>query len=130
VASLDRGINVSRSYFVPTADLKTATPVESTGVGDMLVARLTVVVPNDVYHFVVEDYIPAGTEILNTSLKTAQQGAESEVTPLYDPNNPYSQGWGWWLFSPVRSAMTTSRTASYLPPGTSSSPTPGHPAGG
>ena len=119
VALLDRGIHVSRAYFTPGVDLKTATPVEATRVGDSLTTRLTIVVPNDVYHFVVEDYIPAGTEILNTSLKTSQLGEFGEPGPLYDPRTPYSQGWGWWLFDPARIYDDhITWTASYLPAGT------------
>jgi len=119
VALLDRGIHVSRAYFTPGVDLKTAIPVEATRVGDSLTTRLTIVVPNDVYHFVVEDYIPAGTEILNTSLKTSQLGEFGEPGPLYDPRTPYSQGWGWWLFDPARIYDDhITWTASYLPAGT------------
>jgi uncharacterized protein YfaS (alpha-2-macroglobulin family) len=119
VALLDRGINVTRAYFTPGADLKTATPVDTTQVGNKLTVRLTIVVPNDVYHFVVEDYIPAGTEILNTNLKTTQLGENGEPGPLYDPRDPFSQGWGWWLFDPARIYDDhISWTASYLPAGT------------
>jgi hypothetical protein len=118
-APLDRGISLTRAYFTPGVDLKTATPIEATKVGDSLTTRLTVVVPNDVYNFVVEDYIPAGTEILNTSLKTSQIGETGEPGPLYDPRAPYNQGWGWWLFDPARIYDDhISWTASYLPAGT------------
>jgi hypothetical protein len=119
IAPLDRGISLTRAYFTPGVDLKTATPIETTKVGDSLTTRLTVVVPNDVYNFVVEDYIPAGTEILNTSLKTSQIGESGEPGPLYDPRAPYNQGWGWWLFDPARIYDDhISWTASYLPAGT------------
>jgi hypothetical protein len=49
---------------------------------------------NDAYYLVVEDYIPAGAEILNTNLKTSQQlGVE------YNPRDPFEGGWGWWYFN-------------------------------
>jgi uncharacterized protein YfaS (alpha-2-macroglobulin family) len=119
VASLDRGISVTRAYFIPSSDLKTASPVQTTQVGNMLTVRLTVVLPNDAYHFMIEDYIPGGTEILNTSLKTSQLGADGEPGPLYDPTDPYGSGWGWWLFDPARIYDDhISWTASYLPAGT------------
>jgi uncharacterized protein YfaS (alpha-2-macroglobulin family) len=119
IAPLDRGISVSRAYFPLGADLKTATPVTSARVGDLLTARLTIVLPTDVYHFVVEDYIPAGAEILNTNLKTSQLGISGEPGPLYDPRDPYSSGWGWWLFNPAQIYDDhISWTASYLPAGT------------
>ena len=119
VAPLDRGMSVTRAYYIPGSDLKTATPVETTQVGKMLSTRLTITLPNDVYHFVVEDYIPAGAEILNTSLKTSQLGPYSELGPLYDPRDPFSQGWGWWLFDQAQIyADHITWTASYLPAGT------------
>jgi uncharacterized protein YfaS (alpha-2-macroglobulin family) len=118
IAPLDRGISVSRAYFMQGVDLKTAIPVTVAKVGDTLTVRLTIVLPNDAYHFVVEDYIPAGTEILNTNLKTSQLGASGEPGPLYDPRDPYSQGWGWWLFNPAQIYDDhISWTASYLPAG-------------
>ena len=118
VASLDRGISVSRAYYPLGADLKTATPVTVTKVGDTLTVRLSVVLPQDVYHFVVEDYIPAGTEILNTNLKTSQLGVTGEPGPLYDPRDPFGNGWGWWMFNAAQIYDDhISWTASYLPAG-------------
>jgi alpha-2-macroglobulin len=118
VASLDRGISISRLYFTLGSDLKTATPVTVTKVGDTLTVRLTIVLPTDAYHFVVEDYIPAGTEILNTNLKTSQLGETGEPGPLYDPRDPFGNGWGWWLFNAAQIYDDhISWTASYLPAG-------------
>jgi uncharacterized protein YfaS (alpha-2-macroglobulin family) len=118
VASLDQGISVSRAYFPLGSDLKTASPISVTKVGDTLTVRLTVVLPNDVYHFVVEDYIPAGTEILNTNLKTSQLGPTGEPGPLYDPRDPFGNGWGWWMFNAAQIYDDhISWTASYLPAG-------------
>jgi hypothetical protein len=119
VASLDRGISVSRAYYTFGSDLKTATPITITKVGDTLTVRLTIVLPTDVYHFVVEDYIPAGTEILNTNLKTAQLGQTGEPGPLYDPRDPFRNGWGWWMFNAAQIYDDhISWTAAYLPAGT------------
>jgi uncharacterized protein YfaS (alpha-2-macroglobulin family) len=119
VSALDQGINVSRSYYPLGADLKTATPISSARVGDLLTVRLTIVLPTDVYHFVVEDYIPAGTEILNTNLKTSQLGVTGEPGPLYDPRDPFRNGWGWWLFNAAQIYDDhIGWTASYLPAGT------------
>jgi uncharacterized protein YfaS (alpha-2-macroglobulin family) len=119
VAPLDRGISVSRSYYPFGANLKTASPSTSTAVGDMLTVRLTIVVPADVYHFAVEDYIPGGTEILNTNLKTSLLGPNGEPGPLYDPSDPFGSGWGWWLFNAAQIYDDhITWAASYLPAGT------------
>ncbi|MGE5222208.1 MAG: prenyltransferase/squalene oxidase repeat-containing protein, partial [Omnitrophica WOR_2 bacterium] len=101
-APLNQGVEISRSYF----PLGSACPegscaaVHSAKVGDLLNGVITLVLPNDAYHFIVEDYIPAGTELLDTSLKTAQQGAEPQNSLNYNPEKPFDQGWGWWLFHP------------------------------
>ena len=59
--------------------------------------RLTLTVPEEMHYLVVEDWIPAGTEILDTSLKTSQLG-----NPLDEPSDdlfdPSGSGWSRWLF--------------------------------
>jgi uncharacterized protein YfaS (alpha-2-macroglobulin family) len=66
-------------------------------VGDLVNVRLTLTLPDSVYYLAVEDYIPAGTEVLDTSLKTTQLGDAPE-TDLFDPRDPFGSGWGWWHF--------------------------------
>jgi hypothetical protein len=69
----------------------------------------------------VEDYIPAGAEILDTSLKTSQVGedGEAQTETVYDPRRPYASGWGWWLFNPSQIYDDhIAWTADYLPAGT------------
>jgi uncharacterized protein YfaS (alpha-2-macroglobulin family) len=85
-----------------------------------LTARLTLTLPNDSYYVTLEDYIPAGTEILNQALKTSQQGEDgTDVQVIYDPDDPFARGWGWWYFSEpqIRDERIT-WTADYLPAGT------------
>jgi len=71
----------------------------------------------------VEDYIPAGSEILDTTLKTSALGEptllETQPEPLYDLSNPFAEGWGWWLFQPAQIYDDhIAWAASYLPAGT------------
>jgi uncharacterized protein YfaS (alpha-2-macroglobulin family) len=109
---LDRGVLLTREYYPAPepctgADCPagTSAPVGSAQAGQQVKVRLTLTVPNDAYYLMVEDYIPAGAEILDTSLKTSQQGEfippeEGQPEPLkYDPRNPFAGGWGWWLFN-------------------------------
>ena len=42
-----------------------------------ITAQLTLVLPHDSHYVMVEDFIPAGMEILNRSLKTSQQGIDA-----------------------------------------------------
>jgi uncharacterized protein YfaS (alpha-2-macroglobulin family) len=119
VAPFNGGISVSRDYYPYGSDLSTATPISVSKVGDKVAVRLTIILPTDAYHFKVEDYIPAGTEIYNTNIKTTQYGDMGEPLPLYDSSDPYSDGWAWWMFDAARIYDDhISWTAAYLPAGT------------
>ncbi|HML23008.1 MAG TPA: hypothetical protein PKD09_15250, partial [Aggregatilinea sp.] len=89
---ISRGITVSREYFGeddPTA------PIAQAQVGDLITVRVTMTLPQDVYYFVLEDPLPAGTEPVDTSLLTTTQNAQGpSIRPDYDPH----WFWGWWLF--------------------------------
>jgi len=113
-----QGISISRAYFpagdsCPQADCQ---PVQGARPGDQINVRLSLTLENAAYYLMVEDYLPAGAEILDTSLKTSQQGVD---TPLYDPRNPFENGWGWWFFnSPRIYDDHIAWSVDYLPAGT------------
>lgn len=95
IEPLDRGIIISRSFY-RMDDL--TTPVTSAEQGEILLARITVVVPNSLHYVVVEDPLPAGLEAIDESLRTSQQtGAENRGWNWDDARF----GWGWWFFSHV-----------------------------
>jgi len=101
--ALSQGISVSRLYYpVGEACGRECAPIQEVQAGDLVEVRISLTLPQDVYYLVLEDYIPAGAEILNASLKTSQLGAlepsPGELRPLYDPRDPFADGWGWWLF--------------------------------
>jgi len=118
--ALNQGMEISRVYT--DFDCKEDCPPLSTTQlvpGAKLKVELTLNIPEDSYYVMVEDAIPAGTEILNRRLKTAQLGEPSEGTELYDPENPFANGWGWWLFSdPQIGDERIEWAADYLPAGT------------
>jgi alpha-2-macroglobulin len=123
VAPLNRGLVVERTYHRPANCNRDACPAFASGaVGERLKVRLTLVIPQDAYHVLVEDFIPAGSEILNPNLRTSQLGSPEfflEPEPLFDPANPFNRGWGWWLFTePAIYDDHIAWTASYLPAGT------------
>jgi uncharacterized protein YfaS (alpha-2-macroglobulin family) len=88
VKPLSRGVTINREYRLAdcgltdsfdglrTAPKKTCPAVTQAKVGDVLDVKLTVVVPNSLYYVVVEDPLPAGTEALDTSLKTTSKTTE------------------------------------------------------
>lgn len=106
-AAVQRGLEISRQFYrdgqdcrqqecVPLADLDLADP-------QPVLVRLTLNVPEDMTYVIVEDYLPAGVEVLNPRLNTSQQNVipvEGEEPPLpYTLENPFEDGWGWWRFN-------------------------------
>lgn len=106
VDPLSQGISVSRST-IPQAN----TPL---AVGSMPTVKVTLTLENEAYYLVVEDYLPAGAEILDNSLKTSLLGAAS-----LDVSRPFEHGWGWWYFNdPLVYNDHITWAADYLPAGT------------
>jgi uncharacterized protein YfaS (alpha-2-macroglobulin family) len=68
----------------------------------------------------LDDFIPAGTELLNRALKTSQQGEDTTAAwAVYEEDDPYARGWGWWYFNePQFHDERITWTADYLPAGT------------
>ncbi len=106
----DRGISLARTY---TIDGK---PVTGAKVGDTITVALEITTNSDMYYLNINDPIPAGTELVDTSLQTTTQIGQ---TPELNMIDPYSRGWGWWWFS--NTELRTEKivlSASYLPKGT------------
>jgi uncharacterized protein YfaS (alpha-2-macroglobulin family) len=113
VKPLNAGMSIERVYCLAErsssalrsaqTDEQTCTPLSSVQLGaDQLVnAQLTLALPHDSYYVMVADHIPAGMEVLNQSLKTSQQlGVDStDVQLQFDDDDPFANGWGWWLFN-------------------------------
>ena len=119
--ALERGISISREYLDcsnTACQPITAYQMKSDQSGRVTV-RLTMTIPNEAYYLMLEDHIPAGAEILDSSLKTSQQGQESQtIQAQFDPADPFGEGWGWWLFN--RPQIYSNRilwSADYLPAG-------------
>ena len=123
---LDNGMQITRVYCAAQTDTraetKPCTPLSTVqlGANQPLVAQLTLTLPHDAYYVMVEDFIPAGTEILDQNLNTSQQTIDAtNVQVQFDDENPFAEGWGWWLFNPpqIRDESILF-TADYLPAGT------------
>ena len=127
--ALEQGMSISREYILTGQDCASQACPATLSV-DLtqpapLEVRLTLTVPQDMSSVVVEDYFPAGTEMLHPRLKTTQQGVpDSQSAPvlensLFNPADPFSEGWGWWYFtSPQVFADHIRWTAQDLPAGT------------
>lgn len=117
VAAIDAGINVERAYYPLLQEVSgqpsAVEPVSTASTGDKLTVHLTLTLENEAYYLVVEDYIPAGAEVLDASLKTSQQFIE------IDAGDPFEEGWGWWYFNdPQIYDDHIAWAVDYLPAGT------------
>lgn len=69
IAPRDEGFTVERNYYVLT-DKDFKTPVKNAVVGDLLKGRINIKVPKDRRQIALEDFIPAGVELVNFNLAT------------------------------------------------------------
>ena len=118
--ALNKGMDVTRTYYNAycESDCQAINGVQMT-TGAQVKVQITLTIPEDSYYVLVEDAIPAGTEILDQSLKTSQQGVDANEAGVYNPSNPYRDGWGWWLFrAPEIRDESILWSADYLPAGT------------
>lgn len=114
VKSLSRGVIVSRSYFRPE-DLQT--PVTEAALGEILLAKITIVAPSDLHYLVADDPLPAGLEAVDETLKTSQQYTGKASLGLRSTD--LEDGWGWWYFNHVELRdEKVVLSVSYLPAGT------------
>jgi len=76
VAPLENGFSVSRVYSKSgeVCPEEGCEAIQEAQASELVDVRLTLVVPESVFYAIVEDYIPAGAEILDINLKTSQVG--------------------------------------------------------
>ncbi|MDD5219377.1 MAG: alpha-2-macroglobulin family protein, partial [Candidatus Bipolaricaulis sp.] len=121
VGPLDRGILVDRRYVPANCGASAACgEVTEAAVGETFEVRLTLIAPHDVYYVVVEDPIPAGCEVVDTTLAT--ESVESEGPSLSRETQGRSPWffWWWWRWyskSEIRDEKVA-LFADYLPAGT------------
>ncbi len=115
VEAASAGIRMERTYTTLEQSVEGGQPaaLESAPAGKTINVRLTLTLDNEAYYLIVEDFIPAGAEVLNANLKTSQQ------TVQYDTSDPFGDGWGWWYFNdPQIFDDHIAWAVDYLPAGT------------
>ncbi len=103
-----RGIVVGRQYFAvdPATYQPTTEAVDSVKIGDVVQVKLTIITDEPRNYVAVEDPIPAGFEIIDTSLKTTSsvaQGPQLEEVQDDDEGEAVPwwrrEWWSWWVDS-------------------------------
>jgi alpha-2-macroglobulin len=124
--AIRQGINLQRDYYLAGEGCPGASgcsPIDSIELdmdnpGQFITVALTVNLAQDMYNLMVEDFFPAGTEVLNRRLLTSPILPETAMD-FYDPCHPFADGWGWWFFNPVQVYDDhVLWTADYVPAGT------------
>jgi len=124
--AVNRGISLQRDYYLYGNDCpgsEGCEPISSITLDpndptQMITVALTVIVAHDTYNLMIEDFIPAGTEIVNQNFLTSQTLTQETIT-VYDSRLPLSGGWGWWYFNePQVYDDHLLWTADYVPAGT------------
>ncbi|MDD5621307.1 MAG: alpha-2-macroglobulin family protein [Candidatus Pacebacteria bacterium] len=81
IAPRDEGISIERKIFAAD-DLEGKMPLAKAKVGDVLRVNLVVTIPKDRRFVAIEDFIPAGAEIVNMDLATEQKSLRLQETEL------------------------------------------------
>ncbi len=119
--ALNQGIVVSRAYY--NCSSTPCQPISAWQINPQqpgkITARVSITLPHDMYYLNLDDFAPAGAEIVNPGLKTSQLGEESLEVEFFAPDSPYANGWGWWYFdSPKIYSDRIHWSADYLEAGT------------
>jgi len=117
VCAISRGVTVARQYFAADAP---RTPITNVQLGDVITARLTFTVNQDMDYFVLEDPLPAGMEAVDTSLRTTSIAADApDLSKTPDGANSYYDYWGWWYIDHIELRdQQVNLYAQHLPRGT------------
>ncbi|MEI7497772.1 MAG: alpha-2-macroglobulin family protein [Candidatus Falkowbacteria bacterium] len=87
IAPRDEGFLIKRNWY-QLADKKLVTPVQTAKMGELLHGVIDVTVGNGRNFVAIEDFIPAGTELVNFNLATEDQSIRSEGDSNSDENKP------------------------------------------
>lgn len=89
----DEGFSISREFYA-VSDTSNAKPVLEVAQGEVLRGHLTITVPESRNYVAIEDFIPAGMEIVNLNLATEDQSLESPNSEQnYYNNYDYGEGY-------------------------------------
>jgi hypothetical protein len=92
IEAASKGIGVSHEYV--RVDVDDETPVREVKLGDLVKVKVTLVAPADLNYLVLEDYLPAGLEPVDSSLKITpldiRRRLAEDALKAYQVNKRYS----------------------------------------
>ncbi len=114
IEELQRGVIIQRRYTDPACKEEVCPSIDKAEVGQLIKVNLTIIAPRYLLYLVVEDPIPAGAEIVDTSLKTVSVTYEQEGE-LRKKSEPV---WWWYPTHADKRDEKLVLFATYLSPGT------------
>lgn len=98
------GFNIERNYYA-VEDTKMEHPLTEAKAGETLRGHLTIVVPEERTLTAVENFLPAGFELVNFEFKTSDKRLLNEYDECYpcDNSNGYYYGFSPWTHKELRS---------------------------
>ncbi|MEA3406795.1 MAG: Ig-like domain-containing protein [Chloroflexota bacterium] len=119
IEALNRGIIVNRQYLLEDSE-ETTTKAQ---VNDVLIVKLTLIAPNDLYYLVLEDPLPAGCEAIDASLETSRSAEEvSRLERVEEGEKSAQQALPYWYHPwPTHTELRDEKAilfADHLPRGT------------
>ena len=92
IAPRDEGMSIRREFY-RTDDTEFAHPVTEATQGEVLLGRVVIQTPKTRFHVTLEDFIPAGVEVVNQRLATEDQSLGAGEGDEYMPERGYG-GYG------------------------------------
>jgi alpha-2-macroglobulin len=106
----DEGITITRDIYA-LDDEKEKISLNEAKVGDVLKGKLVLTIPDSYTHLAVEDFIPAGFEIVNFNLSTEDQSLNQSEDTYYDERAANETGFVASVFSSLSSLWSSSQVA-------------------
>ena len=99
---LANGIVIGRQYFAvdPATFEARGEPIDQATVGDVVEVRLTLVAEDTLHYLKLEDFLPGGFEVVDTSLKSTSAAARGPALEAEGEGDPSELPWWqrpWWL---------------------------------
>ncbi|MCX6807805.1 MAG: hypothetical protein NTZ80_03360, partial [Patescibacteria group bacterium] len=88
IAPRDEGFTITRNFY-KTDDAKFEQKITQAKVGDILRRHIEIIVPEERHFVAIEDFIPAGVELINFNLSTENINTIKTPDTNDQPRNPY-----------------------------------------